>query len=205
MVPQSDGGFFRLKGGLLPTRCFGDVSYNRTEEERERLATQLRAVDPRPRKTKMTSAPYLDWTPEMSVRDAADLRFLVLATDGGESSFFFLGCSMQQRADGGLVWDRMTSKEAALGVIAHAQAPVRADVPWPALERTLPGGLEVLDPKFPSDEMSGYEEGAWVFEDASAATCIIKNALCGGDRGLLRQMLSLCNGTRAFRDDMTAM
>jgi hypothetical protein len=47
--------------------------------------------------------------------------------------------------------------------------------------------------------------GNWVFEDENPATHLIRNALCGGDRELLHQMLSLKHGARTFRDDTTAM
>ena len=39
----------------------------------------------------------------------------------------------------------------------------------------------------------------WMFADDSVATFLIRNALCGGDRHLLRQMLSLKHGTKTFR------
>jgi hypothetical protein len=53
--------------------------------------------------------------------------------------------------------------------------------------------------------MPGYDDGAWLFEDENAATFLLKNALSGGDRDLLRQMLSCRFGTRVFRDDMTVV
>lgn len=83
MKSKCDGAFYRLKDGLLPTRCIGDTLYNRTAEERERIKTQLQVEVDAP-KTKLTDPPYLEWTPEVVVHDAADLRFLILATDGRE-------------------------------------------------------------------------------------------------------------------------
>ena len=97
MVPMGDKGpmYHRLKGGLLPTRALGDVSYNRTQAQRDRyvyshgtangrIARELltEAVYP---KLEMTDAPYLSWTPDVAVRDAKDLRFLILSTDGRKS------------------------------------------------------------------------------------------------------------------------
>ena len=73
-----------LKNGLLPTRCIGDVSFNRTDEQRDFIEQQLmmRGVWP---KSKMISPPYLGWEPEVAVYDATDLRFLILASDGCRS------------------------------------------------------------------------------------------------------------------------
>lgn len=93
----------------------------------------------------------------------------------------------------------MTSKEAALGTIAHAQHPLQMDVPWHGVDIDI----EVLAQPWPCQEMPGYD--AWIFDNDNGATFLIQNALCGGDRGLLRQMLSLKHGTKRFRDDMTVM
>lgn len=97
----------------------------------------------------------------------------------------------------------MTSKEAALGTIAHGLSPMRAPIPWEGIDQEI--SLTIEAEVFPSTEMSGYEDGKWIFEDYNAGTFLLRNALCGGDRDFLREMMSLRNGTRVFRDDMTAM
>lgn len=85
MYAKNNGSFHRLKDGLLPTRCIGDISFNRTEAEKDKLKTHVMAKAP-VLKGDMQSPPYLEWTPEVVVHDATDLRFLILASDGGRSS-----------------------------------------------------------------------------------------------------------------------
>jgi pyruvate dehydrogenase phosphatase len=81
LVPTVSGIRNWLKGGLLPTRCIGDVSYNRTDDQRDLIDAQLgvRGVWP---KSKMISPPYLGWEPDVAVYDATDMRYLILASDG---------------------------------------------------------------------------------------------------------------------------
>lgn len=57
----------------------------------------------------------------------------------------------------------MTSKEAALGTIAHGLSPMRAPIPWEEVDKDIK--LKIKAEVFPSSEMSGYEEGQWIFED----------------------------------------
>lgn len=97
----------------------------------------------------------------------------------------------------------MTSVEAALGTIARSEHPIQHDIPWPALVDMYP--IKQLSAPWPSEEIPGYEAGHWAFEDENAGTHLIRNALCGGDKQLLKEMLSLKYGTRSFRDDCTVL
>ena len=97
------------------------------------------------------------------------------------------------------MWDKLSSKEAAFGVIAHAANPLQNDLPWSDVDINI----DILAKPFPSEEMQEYNH--WIFDNDNAGTFLIQNALCGGDRELLRQTLSLRYGTKVFRDDMTAM
>ena len=101
-----------------------------------------------------------------------------------------------------VVFDRMTSAEAANGVIAHSLNPLQSDIPWPSLSSRYP--FKPLG-KHLAEEIPGYENGHWCFEDDNAGVHLMRNAFGGGDREFLRQMLSLCSGTRTPRDDTTVM
>ena len=83
LVPTKTGHRYWLKDGLLPTRCFGDVSFNRTQEEKERIERETMTVPIWP-KSKMISPPYLGWEPDVAVYGAEDLEYLIIATDGRE-------------------------------------------------------------------------------------------------------------------------
>lgn len=105
--------------------------------------------------------------------------------------------------------EKITSEELALLTIAHNFHPegdVIAKTELPKLIRFDPPP----EPRpFPVEPLPGSEgemaEGVWLFDDESPATHLVRNALCHGDRVLSRQMLSLREGTRMFRDDTLAL
>ncbi|WWC67048.1 uncharacterized protein I206_100955 [Kwoniella pini CBS 10737] len=115
-----------------------------------------------------------------------ELKFVILATDG--------------------LWDRMTSEEASYLLASHFTHEIQQDVSKVDVMAYCPHTLPAMDNEHPYPKEELNVHGKWVYEDANAATHLIRNAIGGEDRELRRQLMSMKRpGARSVRDDTTAI
>ena len=164
--------------------------------------------------------PYKTAEPDVVSRSihpdsAEQLKFVILATDGCEChstprSFIDnneTACSKLMT----LVWDQISSEEAALLVSSHLAHTHHPDIPKALLPSLHPTHPPTEPRRFPAEDLPGTgerTEGSWVFEDDNAATHLIRNSLGRRpwDRETRQKVLSMRDGgVRVMRDDTTAV
>ncbi|EJD48756.1 protein serine/threonine phosphatase 2C [Auricularia subglabra TFB-10046 SS5] len=178
--------------GLGISRAFGDARFKWTEEQLTRASSMVFGNPIKPYKDSKTP-PYVSAEPEVvsvPLTPAGGRGFVVLASDG--------------------VYDRLSNAE-VVGLVGGwldgrtgpaSRAEVLANVKVDE-DTSRKAGVEYF-PKPYADENPAWHKWGFTFEDANAATHIIRNGVAGDDKEELRVQYSFdAKGAREQRDDMT--
>lgn len=187
----------RVLGNLEPSRAFGDARYKWTAKEQNTILATFGGAGRRVHPFLYTP-PYVTAEPVVStaaIRPGAG-DFVVLATDG--------------------LWERLSNEEVVslVGNWLDARAAGRGNgASWFAsLTSWLQPPTSAASPGLHSGSSGGGQkapprrrpEGRFVYEDANAATHLVRNALGGKDRDQVCALLSIpAPQSRAYRDDLT--
>jgi len=176
----------RVLGNLEPTRAYGDARYKWTKKMQAAVLSVFEGAGRRVHPNLYTP-PYVTAEPVVTTTDIQDGDFLVLATDG-----LWELLSNQEVADLVGRW-----KDDAEGRRRASSSWVKDWVTSSTSEKPFGRDTGQKAPRFQAKRN-------FVYEDANAATHLVRNALGGGDRDALCALLSIpAPLSRSYRDDLT--